>query len=294
MIIGFNTQIMPEMAARTLCRSARLRTQFCGVLQKARYDYDAEGDLVQVTDRGGAVAREFRYENPLMMAHRDRGEPWHTYVYEAFEPGARVTEQRNEDGLTYTFAYHEADAAHGTTVVVDSLGREDIYHFEGQKGLRRLVRHKRADGSTVQRRYDCNGYPFTLVDPLGRQTVLWHDRDGRLTSTVGAAGQREEMGYNSAGHLDRLKSKPDRLKPARFPSGRGRGRTRSCRRHEAASVRHDGAERGRVCPPCLQKRVSRPFSAISAARSMARALFWVSCHSASGSESATRPPPAWT
>jgi hypothetical protein len=26
---------MPEMAARTLCRSARLRTQFCGVLQKA-------------------------------------------------------------------------------------------------------------------------------------------------------------------------------------------------------------------------------------------------------------------
>ncbi|MDR2031264.1 MAG: hypothetical protein LBP86_03175, partial [Azoarcus sp.] len=35
MIIGFNTQIMPEMAARTLCRSARLRTQFCGVLQKA-------------------------------------------------------------------------------------------------------------------------------------------------------------------------------------------------------------------------------------------------------------------
>jgi hypothetical protein len=39
MIIGFNTQIMPEMAARTLCRSARLRTQFCGVLQKAQgYD----------------------------------------------------------------------------------------------------------------------------------------------------------------------------------------------------------------------------------------------------------------
>jgi hypothetical protein len=35
MIIGFNTQIMPEMAARTLCRSARLRTRFCRVLQKA-------------------------------------------------------------------------------------------------------------------------------------------------------------------------------------------------------------------------------------------------------------------
>jgi hypothetical protein len=36
MIIGFDTRIMPEMAARTLCRSVRLRTQFCGVLQKAQ------------------------------------------------------------------------------------------------------------------------------------------------------------------------------------------------------------------------------------------------------------------
>jgi putative protease len=38
MIIGFRTQIMPEMVARTLCRSARIRTQFCGVLQKARQE----------------------------------------------------------------------------------------------------------------------------------------------------------------------------------------------------------------------------------------------------------------
>jgi hypothetical protein len=42
------------------------------------------------------------------------------------------------------------------------------------------------------------------------------------------------------------------------------------------------------------QRVSRPDSAISAARSSAFALFWVSCHSASGCESATIPPPACT
>src|SRR5690554_1977295 len=41
-------------------------------------------------------------------------------------------------------------------------------------------------------------------------------------------------------------------------------------------------------------RVSSPASAISAARSMARALLCVSCHSASGSESATMPAPACT
>jgi hypothetical protein len=42
MIIGFTTRIMPEMAARTLCRSARLRTQFCGVLQKAHEDKESK------------------------------------------------------------------------------------------------------------------------------------------------------------------------------------------------------------------------------------------------------------
>src|SRR6185503_12114462 len=39
-------------------------------------------------------------------------------------------------------------------------------------------------------------------------------------------------------------------------------------------------------------RVSRPASANSAARNSARALLWVSCHSAAGWESATTPPPA--
>jgi hypothetical protein len=68
-----------------------------------RDDDGAEGDPVQITDRGGARGREFRDETLLMVAHRDQGGPWPPNVDEAFAPGACVAEPRNEDGLTYTF-----------------------------------------------------------------------------------------------------------------------------------------------------------------------------------------------
>jgi hypothetical protein len=68
-----------------------------------RDDDGAEGDPVQITDRGGAGGREFRDKNPLMVGHRDRDGPWRPDVDEAFAPGACVAEPRNEDGLTRTF-----------------------------------------------------------------------------------------------------------------------------------------------------------------------------------------------
>ncbi|MDR1463235.1 MAG: DUF6531 domain-containing protein, partial [Azoarcus sp.] len=172
-----------------------------------RYDYSAEGDLIRVTDRYGEAVRAFAYKNHLMIAHRYRGGPLHRYIYEAFEPGAKVIEQHNEEGLSYTFAYREEPRADDTaparsaTLVTDSLGRRDAYHFTGQKGLKRLIRHERPDGSAIERRYNPSGQLTGITDPLGRQSVLWRDGDGRLTSAQDPAGHREEMTYDKAGQL---------------------------------------------------------------------------------------------
>jgi hypothetical protein len=84
MIIGFRTQIMPEMAARTLCRSARLRTQFCGVLQKARPNFISSAVLFGI-GRIGPAPRKICLQPYFMSVSRWTDPFWG----EIFELGKR-------------------------------------------------------------------------------------------------------------------------------------------------------------------------------------------------------------
>lgn len=139
-----------------------------------RYGHDAEGDLVEVTDRMGHAVRYFGYRQHIMVRHGQPGGIDVHYVYDAYTPQGRVLAQRQADGLDYAFEYGEH-----RTVVKDSLGRVDEYHFAGQGGLRRLARHVRADGSVVTRQYDAAGRLVAVVDPLGRVTRFRLDGEGR-------------------------------------------------------------------------------------------------------------------
>nr|WP_258165689.1 DUF6531 domain-containing protein [Paracidovorax oryzae] len=125
------------------------------------YRYDSAGNLAEVLGADGTVLRRFGYDAlHRMTEHQVRQGPRHRYVYEdqtaqgrrqamAASPGARVAEQHNEEGLSYFFEYSEAPASVGdgpagparsSTAVRDSLGRTTAYHFEGEGGLKRLVR----------------------------------------------------------------------------------------------------------------------------------------------------------
>ncbi|MDA8522172.1 RHS repeat-associated core domain-containing protein [Acidovorax sp. NCPPB 4044] len=193
-----------------------------------RYRYDAEGNLAEVLGQDGAVLRRFGYDLVhRMTSHRVRQGPLHRYVYEdtvtghgpgtAPRPDARVIEQHNEEGLSYFFDYRDPlprtaqEQANGArvascTVVRDSLGRTTAYHFEGEGGLKRLMRLVGPDGAAQSYRYDSAGRRVAATDALGRTTWWRHDGAGRLLGVQypdGASLQQRwgEMGSAQDGLL---------------------------------------------------------------------------------------------
>ncbi|MFE1572860.1 RHS repeat-associated core domain-containing protein [Comamonas odontotermitis] len=192
-----------------------------------RYTYSSAGDLVQVQDRHGETTRRFAWRNHLMVFHQDRSGPEHHYSYDRYEPGGKATEQRNQAGLDYRFDYQSLPEADGqprrACVVTDSLGRVETYTFQGEAGLERLVQHIRADGSTIQNRYNQYGHLTGVTDPLGRSVSMRvspmgqllsvqrpdgaasfqrYDEDtGLLQSTTDAAGRTTGYEYDLYGRL---------------------------------------------------------------------------------------------
>lgn len=182
-----------------------------------RYGYDAEGNLVEVIDRMGQSVRYFGYRQHIMVRHGQPGGIDVRYTYDTYSPQGKVLTQRNLEGLDYSFDYHR-----DRTVVTDSIGRVNIYYFAGEAGLRRLVKHLRADGSAVERKYDYAGRLIAVVDPMGRVTryrqdgtgcelgvtrpdgttqVIRHDpRTGDLVGTEDPLGRRVTVERDSRGN----------------------------------------------------------------------------------------------
>ncbi len=204
-----------------------------------RYRYDGAGNLAEVLGQDGTVLRRFGYDAwHRMTEHQVRQGPRHRYVYEdqtaqgrrqglAARPGARVAEQHNEEGLSYFFDYSHAparptksaQAARGSgdgkdgvtsvgasvpqsrTVVRDSLGRTTTYHFEGEGGLKRLVRLTGPDGAEQSYRYDSAGRRLSATDALGRTTWWRYDGAGRLLGVRGPDGRGTQQHWGAAGSM---------------------------------------------------------------------------------------------
>ncbi len=184
------------------------------------YRYDSAGNLAEVLGADGTVLRRFGYDAlHRMTEHQVRQGPQHRYVYEdqtaqgrrqglAARPGARVAEQHNEEGLSYFFEYSEAPASVGdgpagparsSTVVRDSLGRTTAYHFEGEGGLKRLVRLVAPDGAEQSHRHDSAGRRLSVTDALGRTTWWRYDGAGRLLGVQGPDGRSTQQHWGAAG-----------------------------------------------------------------------------------------------
>ncbi|WP_035226502.1 RHS repeat-associated core domain-containing protein [Paracidovorax oryzae] len=189
-----------------------------------RFGYDALHRMTEHQVRQGPQHR-YVYEDQTAQGRRQGL---------AARPGARVAEQHNEEGLSYFFEYSEApsQAAHPTqsaratqaargsedgkdgpapvtaslpstsqssTVVRDSLGRTTAYHFEGEGGLKRLVRLVAPDGAEQGFRYDSAGRRLSATDALGRTTWWRYDGAGRLLGVQGPDGRSTQQHWGAAG-----------------------------------------------------------------------------------------------
>ncbi len=170
-------------------------------LRLVSYAYDAHGQLIAVRDRAGQLVREFEWQHHKITAHRHRGGPWHRYVYDSAEASSRVIAHGSDEGLSYRFHYQDLPPSpegkpRTQTRVTDSLKRTELYTFEGQAGLARLVRHQRADGSILSYRYDAAGALAASTDALGRTTRLRRDADGRIQALKTPDGRRTRQHWD--------------------------------------------------------------------------------------------------
>ncbi len=218
-----------------------------------RYDYDAQtGDLIRVRDRSNSVIREFTTSNHLMASHRHRGGPLHSYRYEAFQPGAKVLEQHNEGGLSYRFVYFQEERGRSRTVIQDSIGRREVYFFEGEGGLKRPVRHQRADGSFILQKYDAAGRLIGMTDPLGRETKMLRDEAGRIISLEDAAGRHSRATYDELGQLVEYEDVAGRITRHQYDSW---GRLASVAHPDEACEKFQYPEPGKTCTASLPVRL---------------------------------------
>nr|WP_050858882.1 DUF6531 domain-containing protein [Paracidovorax oryzae] len=185
-----------------------------------RYRYDGAGNLAEVLGQDGTVLRRFSYDAwHRMTEHQVRQGPRHRYVYEdqtaqgrrkglPARSGARVAEQHNEEGLSYFFDYGHSPITAGngpaalvrsSTVVHDSLGRTTTYHFEGEGGLKRLVRLVAPDGAEHSYSYDSAGRRLSATDALGRTTWWRYDGAGRLLGVQSPDGRSTQQRWGAAG-----------------------------------------------------------------------------------------------
>ncbi|HCL5272125.1 TPA: RHS repeat protein, partial [Salmonella enterica] len=163
----------------------------------ARYDYSPHGELATVYDRSGTAVRHFTYDPPhpgRMVAHRYAGRPEIHYRYDTV---GRVTEQRNPEGLSYTYAYEQ-----NRITITDSLDRREVLYTAGEGGLKRVVKQERADGSAIHSEYDPAGRLIAHTDAAGRKTE-YHlsPGSGQLKETIAPDGRRTEFYYNSQRQL---------------------------------------------------------------------------------------------
>jgi RHS repeat-associated protein len=171
----------------------------------ATYAYDAQGQLVGVTD---ALGTRWTY------AYSDGSPPRLTSVRDAngsvvekhsYDDQGRVIFTWGAGGLqARTLEYVDASTTRVTTQVTDSFDRVTTYHFGifGDLPLITQIQGPCPCGSPDSTfDYDAQGRPISQVDAQGRATTFAYDADGNLVTVTDALKQVTALTYNAFGQV---------------------------------------------------------------------------------------------
>lgn len=150
-----------------------------GATTLVRFDYDARGRLIAVTDSADvAELYELDEQDRINLITSRDG---HAYGYEYDERG-RVTAGHGPEGMLSMAMSYDDDAR--MTTSTNSLGHRTTYAF------------------------DPHGRPVRIEEPDGGARCYAYDRNGRLLAETTAAGERAEYTLNEAGDPVRV-TRPD-------------------------------------------------------------------------------------
>lgn len=214
---GIRLHLCYEHAERRLTRVERV-VDNRPVETLVHYQYDAHGQLAQVTDRNGERIRRFVYDQGLMVAHENALGLICQYRWTQGADGqSRVAEHWTNDGERYQFHY---DLDHRETTITDALGRIAKVRYNDQRrviasqdfgGEQYQIELDEAgnmtglslpDGHSLKLAYDDFSRLVEETDPLGRSTRYAYHLDSGLVSAIERPdGSREQWFYDRSGNL---------------------------------------------------------------------------------------------
>ena len=187
--------------------------------KEVRYQYDALGRLLSLTDQGNSQERSttsFQYNDRGLVTQKtdpfsritsytynddgtihsrtDRNGDTTTYTY---TPTGKVDTVSYQDNSSVHFTYDQHDRLH---TMVDSLGTTTYT----RDAAGRVTSVTDANGNTVGYTYDENGYTgllTTLTYPGGKQVTYTYDALNRLKTVHNWLNQTATYTYDDAGRL---------------------------------------------------------------------------------------------
>ncbi|HAZ77232.1 MAG TPA: type IV secretion protein Rhs, partial [Enterobacteriaceae bacterium] len=205
---------------RVVCRyqggrldSAWLDDEICLV----SYAYDAEGQLVTVTGRGGSVRRRFCWQDGLMTAHEDANGLLSEYRWQTLAGLPRVVTFRHSGGEQLTLDYDvesgrrrviRDDGAQAHWLVDDDDNVASYTDFDGRRTAFVYRDGELTDvilpGGAIRRSvWDRYGRLTQETDPEGRTTAYhWYRQTGCLTRIVYPDQTASQAAYDLRGRLE--------------------------------------------------------------------------------------------
>lgn len=201
------------------------------------YEYDLDGDLVEVTapDRstttyeydsshrmtalilagGRRTENVYDSENRVVLQTDPIGRetvfeylPWENSTavtnpagyrtVDVYSRGLLVSQTEAEGTPDEATTYYSYDSGSNVSAIVDPLGEITVFTYD-EHGNR--LTQTDALGAVTTWTYDDHGNPLTREDPLGRVTTTTYDASGYPIETVGELGITEEWTYNTDGTL---------------------------------------------------------------------------------------------
>jgi len=204
------------------------------------FTYDAEGRLINATDRG-LVPWRYAYEDYLLIRETNRNGLSFHFAYEGEGKDARCVHAWGDGGIYESRLEYDRETM--TTVVEDSLGRRTTYNFNeldlpiriidplgGEKRytygpdgellsetdeIGRATKYEynenldcvsitNPDGTKRRFFYAENSLPQILIDESEAEFKRVYDIRGNITATIDALTNRREYSYNQFGDLEKV------------------------------------------------------------------------------------------
>ncbi len=209
-----------------------------------RYEYDANGQLIRLTEAAGTPAErvtEYQYDadgNPIEIKRLGDAYTAEAVTRAEYDAYGDLTKLTGPEGAVSTFTYdnqgkaltrtdpnghtwhYSYDLRGDLTGVTDPDGHSVSLQYDPAGHLQGM---SDAPDRTVSLAYDVAGRPTRVTDREGHTSQLSYDLAGRITQTMDPLGNSQTLTYDGLGELSSYTDAAGDISTLAYGLGKGQG-----------------------------------------------------------------------